>query len=119
MVSRPRTMTWLLTALVHTLAPMSGISAEPWSRAYVDALPDEAFAVVHLRPDGTRSRHLPHHTADGLVDPAHLRSALVRLGQVRWEDPAAAEQARRHLLAHQEALGISPVPARAADGRSR
>jgi hypothetical protein len=96
---------WLVTVMVRTLWSAAEVSAEPWKRAYVDALPDEAFAVVHVRSDGTRSRHLPHHDAVGRVDRPHLRSALARLGQVRWEDPADAERARRHLLAHQDALG--------------
>ena len=110
---------WLVTVVVHTLSPAAGISAEPWRRAYVDALPDEAFAVVHARRDGTRSRHLPHHDADGRVDLPHLRSALARLAQVRWEDPADAEQARRHLLAHHEALGFRRAQAPPADGPRR
>jgi hypothetical protein len=86
-----------VTVMVHTLSAPAGVSAEPWRRAYVDALPDNAFAVVHVRPDGTRSRHLPHHDAYGQVDLPHLRSALARLSQVHWEDPADAERARRHL----------------------
>ena len=108
MASRWRTITWLVTVAVHALSPVAGVSAEPWRHAYVDALPDEAFAVVHTRGDGTRSRHLPH-----------LRSALARLGQVRWEDPADAERARQHLQAHQEALGVQRMPARPTDGPRR
>ena len=116
MPSRRRTIAWLVTVVVHTLSPAAGVSAEPWRRAYVDALPDEAFAVVHVRQDGTRSRHLPHHDPDGRVNIPHLRSALARVGQVRWEDPADAAQARRHLEAHQEGLGARPAPVRPADG---
>lgn len=95
---------WLVTVMVRTLWSTTAVSAEPWKRAYVDALPDEAFAVVHARADGTKSRHLPHHDADGRVDIPHLRAALARLGQVRWEDPTDAARARQHLLAHEEAL---------------
>ena len=113
------TSAWLVTVVVHTLSPAIGVSAEPWRRAYVDALPDEAFAVVHVRPDGTRSRHLPHHDADGQVDLPHLRSALARLSQVHWEDLADAERARRHLQAHQEALGARGTQPRPADGLRR
>jgi hypothetical protein len=83
------------------LATLAG--AEPWTRAYVDVLPDEAFAAVHVRPDGTKSRHLPHHDADGRLDLPHLRSALARLDLVHWEDPADAERARQHLLTHRDA----------------
>ena len=108
------------TRALHAVAPTAGATAEPWSRAYVGALPDEAFAVVHVRPDGTKSRLLPHHDAVGRLDLSHLRRALARLGQVRWEDPADAERAREHLLAHQEALGIRGRPSRSpADSRSR
>ena len=115
MPSRRRTIVWLVTVVVHILSPAAGVSAEPWRRAYVNALPDEAFAVVHVRQDGTRSRHLPHHDPDGRVDLPHLRSALARLGQVRWEDPADAVEARRHLEAHQEGLPARRVEARPAD----
>lgn len=97
---------WLVTVMVRTLWSTTEVSADPWKRAYLDALPDEAFAVVHARADGTESRHLPHHDAGGRVDIPHLRSALARLGQVHWEDPADAARARQHLLAHETALGL-------------
>src|SRR5262249_60873606 len=70
-----------------------GAEGTPWPRAFVRALPDDAFAVVVTGPDGRRHRHLPHHGPDGQVDPAHLRNALARLAQVHWEDPADAERA--------------------------
>jgi hypothetical protein len=119
MAFRRSASAWLVTVMVHILSSAAGVSAEPWRRAYVDALPDEAFAVVHEGPDGTRSRHLPHHDAEGRVDPPHLRSALARLGQVRWEDPTDAERARQHLLAHQGTLGLRRAQARPADEPSR
>ena len=120
MVSHRRIARCLVAVAVCTLAFAAGASAEPWTRAYVAALPDEAFAVVHVRPDGSRSRHLPHHDADGRLDPSHLRSALARLGQVRWEDPADAERARRHLFAHQTARGVRWRSGRPpTDSRSR
>jgi len=117
--SRRQTLAWSLTLALHAVAPTAGATAEPWRRVYVGTLPDKAFAVVHVRPDGTKSRHLPHHDAGGRLDPSHLRSALARLGQVRWEDPADAERAREH-LAHQEALGDRGRPSRSpAAGHSR
>jgi hypothetical protein len=118
-MSQRSTVHGLVAVAVHALAFATGVSAESWTRAYVNALPDEAFAVVHVRADGTRSRHLPHHDAEGRLDLPHLRSALARLGQVRWEDPADAERARRHLLGHRAALGVSRPRARPAQGPSR
>ncbi len=117
MGSRRWMSAWLVTVIVRTLWATTEVSAEPWKRADIDALPDEAFAVVHVRPDGTKSRHLPHHDADGQVDVPHLRSALARLGQVRWEDPADAARAREHLFAHRQALGVRGRPRRAPAAR--
>lgn len=74
--------------------------AEAWSRARIVRLPDSAFAVVEIAPDGGKVRHLPHHDETGAVDPTHLRAALARIGQVRWLDPASEAIARRHLEAH-------------------
>jgi hypothetical protein len=99
---------------------MAGGPAEAakWSRAYINALPDEAFAVVEERPDGARARHLPHHDAQGRVDLAHLRNALSRWNQVRWADPANAERARQHLLEHLKALGPSAAERRQGGHRT-
>lgn len=118
MAFRRRTIAWLVTVVVHALSSAAVVSAEPWKRVYVEALPDEAFAVVHVRGDGTRSRHLPHHDEDGRVDLPHLQSALARLAQVHWENRADAELARRHLHAHLEALGTRRVTDRPAAGAS-
>jgi hypothetical protein len=85
-------------ALFGLTAPPA--TAGPWAPAYVRALPDDAFAVVEARPDGTRARALPHHDAQGWVDGPHLRSALSRLHQVKWLHPTQAEGARQHLLGH-------------------
>jgi len=101
---------WVSVA-VWALAALGAAPAEAakWGRAYVNALPDEAFASVEARPNGTKVRHLPHHDARGRVDLAHLRSAMGRLHQVRWVDPANADRAREHLVKHFRELG-QPVP---------
>ncbi len=87
----------MMLALILLSAPAA---AEPWSRARIERLPDSAFAVVELAPDGRKVRHLPHHDETGAVDPAHLRAARARFHQVNWMDPTSAEIARRHLDAH-------------------
>ena len=62
-------------------------------------LPDRAFAYI----DGRGTRRLPIH------DAAHVRNALVRFGQVAFEDETAREQARRRLLNAAKKFKIVPV----------
>ena len=91
-----------LVALVIALLALgpSRAGAEEWSRARIARLPDSAFAVVEIAPNGKKVRHLPHHDEAGAVDPVHLKAALARLPQVKWLDPGNKEIARRHLEGH-------------------
>jgi hypothetical protein len=91
-----------LIVLLMSLAlfASSSATAEEWSRVRISRLPDSAFAVVEISPDGRKVRHLPHHDESGAVDPAHLRAARARLAQVKWLDPANESPARRHLQSH-------------------
>jgi hypothetical protein len=91
-----------LTGLLVSLAVLASSSAAAveWSRTRISRLPDSAFAVVEISPDGRKVRHLPHHDETGAVDPAHLRAARARLAQVKWLDPANESVARRHLESH-------------------
>lgn len=65
-----------------------------WSTAYVNSLPDSAFAC----PD---SRKYPHHNKAGEVDKPHLRAALSRVG-----DPGNDQCGKAHLQRHARALGM-------------
>jgi class 3 adenylate cyclase len=62
-------------------------------------LPDRAFAYV----DSAGARRLPIH------DAAHVRNALARFGQVRFEDDEARDRARTRLLNAAKRFGIVPV----------
>jgi class 3 adenylate cyclase len=62
-------------------------------------LPNSAFAYV----DSRGRRRLPIH------DAAHVRNALARFNQVRFEDEAARERARTRLLRAAQRYGIVPV----------
>lgn len=64
-----------------------------WSKAYVDALPNSAFA--YIASDG--SRHLPYKNAEGRVDLPHVRNALARLNQVDGMSPAERQSVKDKL----------------------
>lgn len=104
-----------LVAIMLGLLMLAGFPAEAakWSRAYIRQLPDSAFAAIETTPDGKTLRHLPHHDAAGNLDLPHLRSALSRLSQVKWQNPTTAGSARQHLLdhmrQHQQERGNSPL----------
>jgi hypothetical protein len=101
----------LAVAFVAVLVVPSGGVAEEWPRARINRLPDSAFAMVEIAPDGRKVRHLPHHDETGAVDPAHLSGARARLSQVKWLDPASEAIARRHLDEHRhEQTRRSPMP---------
>jgi hypothetical protein len=78
-----------------------------WDTAYINDLPDSAFAVISkggTKDDQNKTvprtlRHLPHHKADGSLDIPHLRNALARLSQTDLSPEEQAE-AKRHLCAH-------------------
>ena len=74
--------------------------AETWSRQYIRSLPDSAFAVIEITKDGNKIRHLPHHQHNGKVDINHVKSALSRVYQVKWIDPANFARAKEHLEQH-------------------
>ncbi len=62
-------------------------------------LPDRAFAYV----DASGKRRLPIH------DEAHVRNALARFGQVRFESDNDRDRARQRLLEAAKKHGIMPV----------
>jgi hypothetical protein len=94
----------VIPAIVLLLAALRG-EAAPWSRAYINALADDAFASIERTAEGKVVRHLPHHDARGRLNLPHLCSALARIEQVRWRDWANREPAREHLLEHVTAQG--------------
>lgn len=79
-------------------------TAAEWDTAYINDLPDSAFAVI--LPGGTKDetgrtvprslRKLPYRNAKGEVDLPHLRNALSRLPQT--DLPEAAKARARRVL---------------------
>jgi len=107
MARRSRLRLALVLAMVAAIG--SPARAEEWSQARITRLPDSAFAVVEIAPDGRKLRHLPHHDETGAVDLPHLRAARSRLPQVKWLHPLNEETARRHLEEHWREIG-GPLP---------
>lgn len=62
-------------------------------------LPDSAFAYI----DSGGKRRLPIH------DASHVRNALARFGQVKFEDDEARDRARSRLLRAAAKHGIMPI----------
>jgi len=57
---------------------------EEWSTAYINDLPDSAFAVVEPCADERKdARHLPYKDKDGSIDEEHLQNALARMNQIK------------------------------------
>ncbi len=86
-----------------------------WTTAYINKLPDSAFAVVLAggkKDSGGKTvprslRKLPHHDAGGKVDEPHLNNALSREPQTNM--PAAAHaKAKAHLNKHKGKKDVDP-----------
>jgi ABC-type Zn uptake system ZnuABC Zn-binding protein ZnuA len=92
----------VVLVLLTSVVVYGSAGAEPWTRSYINSLPDSAFTSIETTPDGKKVRHLPHHDRNGHVDLPHVRNGLSRLPQVDWVDPANAAKARAHLKAHLE-----------------
>ena len=85
---------------IFLLLIVSPALADKWSQRYIDSLPDSAFASIEITKDGKKFRHLPHHNHVGEIDIYHLKSALGRIYQVKWMDPANFSKAKDHLDQH-------------------
>jgi len=90
--------------------------AEKWSQRYIESLPDSAFAAIEIAKDGKKVRHLPHHNHVGEIDIYHLKSALGRIHQVKWMDPANFAKAKNHLDQHYQDYKQERAKARGLKG---
>jgi uncharacterized protein len=122
---------WEISPVVFGACPGAIVAAvkgeEPpedkatWDSAYVNALPNAAFAVVepgYKDGDNKGARHLPHHdksvqsaTEDSSVDEPHLRNALARMNQISAvldgvDTAAIRAKAKSHLVGHAKRMGI-------------
>ncbi|HLI25587.1 MAG TPA: DUF6582 domain-containing protein [Chloroflexota bacterium] len=70
------------------------------SAAERERLPDEAFAYI----DSQGGRHLP------IGDAEHVRNAIARFGQTRFESWEARQRAAHRILAAARRYGIAVDP---------
>jgi len=103
-------------AEIFVLLIVSTALADKWSQRYIDSLPDSAFASIEIAKDGKKIRHLPHHNHVGEIDIYHLKSALGRIHQVKWMDPANFPKAKDHLDQHYQVYKQERAKARGLKG---
>lgn len=103
-------------AATFLLFVVSPALAEKWSQRYIESLPDSAFAAIETTKDGKKIRHLPHHNQAGEIDIPHLKSALGRIHQVKWIDPANFAKAKDHLDQHYQVYKVKRAKARGLGG---
>lgn len=94
-----------------TVETLSGVEEGEWTAAYINDLPDDAFA--YIEPGGKKDetgrttprslRHLPYRNARGEVDADHLRAALAYLDRTNIPDEARRQALRRLCAAAKEA----------------
>ena len=101
---------------IFILFLVSQALADKWSQRYIESLPDSAFASIEITKDGRKIRHLPHHNHVGEIDIYHLKSALGRIHQVKWGDPANFAKAKDHLDQHYQAYKQERAKARGLKG---
>ncbi|PIV22780.1 MAG: hypothetical protein COS40_05275 [Deltaproteobacteria bacterium CG03_land_8_20_14_0_80_45_14] len=101
---------------IFLLLIVSPALAEKWSQRYIESLPDSAFAAIEIMKDGKKIRLLPHHNHVGEIDIYHLKSALGRIHQVKWIDPANFARAKDHLDQHYQVYKQERVKARGLKG---
>lgn len=111
-----------VTSFYQGYTEMSGKPVEmaEWDTAYIDDLPDSAFAYVESggtkdkagKTEPRSNRHLPYKGSDGKPDAAHVRNALARLDQT--DIPASAKtSAKKKLVSAAKSLGIDATEASA------
>jgi comEA protein len=101
---------------IFLLFIVSPAMADKWSERYIEGLPDAAFAAIEIAKDGKKVRHLPHHNHVGEIDIYHLKSALGRIHQVKWMDPANFPKAKDHLDQHYQVYKQERAKARGLKG---
>ena len=93
-----------------------------WTRAYINDLPDSAFAYIEAGGEKDKEgktvprslRHLPYKDKEGKVDIAHLRNALSRLPQTDLSADAKAK-ARKKLYAAAKHTGVTVMSKKSFD----
>jgi len=101
---------------IFLLLVVSPALADKWSQRYIESLPDSAFAAIEITKEGKKIRHLPHHDHVGEIDIYHLKSALGRIHQVKWIDPANFAKAKDHLDQHYQVYKQEQAKARGLKG---
>ena len=103
-----RIITCLVIILLGVLLPGEKIChTEDWKDTnYLQTLPDQSFALVEKKPDGTIIRSLPHHDRKGNLLIPKLEEALDHVFDL---DPKYQTKVRDHLLGDYYEYVINPT----------
>jgi len=111
---KPEELEKLVKDKIHEELKARGIIEAEWDTAYINNLPDEAFA--YISPGGQKDeqsktvprslRNLPYKNAEGKLDADHVRNALARLDQTDISAEGKAE-AKKNLCAAAKELNIA------------
>ncbi|MBU1743261.1 MAG: hypothetical protein KKC37_17130, partial [Proteobacteria bacterium] len=89
-----------------------------WTRAYINDLPDSAFAIVSASvkketDNKSKYRGFPYKDVDGKIDLAHIRNALARIAQAIKGN--SSDFTNEELLAGQKKLVSAAIKSKIGD----
>jgi len=89
-----------LSAMIYVFCTGGSVAAGGWNDTTVRLLPDTSFAVVETAEGGSKTRHCPHHDANGKLDTEQLIYVLGTLSREQWVDASQKDVAAKHLEKH-------------------
>lgn len=81
--------------------------SQGWNETKITSLPDSSFAMVEMREDGTKVRHLPYRDISGAIDSNQLIYCLGTFTNETWLKDENKEIARKSLEEHYYRLKLN------------
>ena len=74
--------------------------SQGWRETKIKSLPDSSFAMIEIKEDGTKERHLPYRDISGAIDSNQLIYCLGTFTDETWYKYENKEIARKRLEEH-------------------